>query len=51
MSLLERPQLSILKIGDRVLVMNVLERGGPGNLRRYWEQAIYEIVSVRLSKF
>ena len=44
---LQKPQLSTLKIGDRVLVKNVVERGGPGKLRSYWEQEIYKIVGVK----
>ena len=36
---------SELKQGDRVLVKNLLEKGGPGNLRSFWENTIYEVVA------
>ena len=33
--------------GDRVLVRNMTERGGPGKLQPYWEQEIYVVTQKR----
>ena len=40
----QKENLKLIEIGERVLVRNVVDRGGPGKIRSYWEQQVYVVV-------